>query len=196
MFQRSAALFGAFLLAQLFAVPTAVAEEQRTTRDSMTITGFDRSVAKANGYEIITLPDGREASVKKSDARAAEAGDVRPMAEETLFGECGYSFVEIYGLGFGRVEYRTGFGVSPVPAVDFRWEYDVAWNSGGEVFSDGYPFAQPRSTWNTGLQYLTAPVGEEIGIWVSPIPSRPAYAVLENGGLCESLNPSATTVVR
>src|SRR4051812_9894423 len=41
---------------------------------AMHLSGFDAEVARANGYEIVTLPDGSQASVPQDMAKAARDG--------------------------------------------------------------------------------------------------------------------------
>src|ERR1041384_6030749 len=53
---------------------TADSEETKSS-GAMSLRGFDPEIARANGFEIVTLPDGATASVPKDLAAAAASGE-------------------------------------------------------------------------------------------------------------------------
>src|SRR5262245_57190725 len=56
----------------------ALSGDPETLEIGMNLVGFDEKVARANGYEIVTLPDGAQASVPADLADAARSGAYRP----------------------------------------------------------------------------------------------------------------------
>jgi hypothetical protein len=83
----------------------------------MTVTGFDRAVAKANGYEIRTDANGVERSVK-----VGAAGQVVPDSApgNTIQGNCGWSWVRVNGTGNRAILLESGFGVR-LPVIAWEW---------------------------------------------------------------------------
>jgi hypothetical protein len=143
----------------------------------MTVVGFDREVAEANGYEIITRPDGTQASVKK--------GELTTQGSSTVVGSCGISFVELFdapGTG-GKADFRTGFTTYEV-AIGFRW-WVIVRDANGTSNRNyaGDPFSR---SWQTGFETLWLYPGGNA--WATVIPDD-SWALLANGSICVSGGP-------
>lgn len=160
---------------------TASAEPEHTgmvkrITKGMTVVRFDREVAEANGYEIVTRPDGTQASVKK--------GELTTQGQSTLFGDCGSSFVELYkGGSGGAADFRTGFITYQV-AIGFRWWVIVRDNNGTSNQNDaGNPFSR---SWDSGWKRLWLYPGGNA--WATVIPDD-SWALQSNGAICVSAGP-------
>lgn len=135
----------------------------------MTVVGFDPEVAAANGYPTTPPP------VEPSDGEVSIQGSV--------FGNCGFSYVELYDAGVRRYRMDTGFGLNS-SAVSYDWSvrvtapgYDRTWNYGGGLWF--------RSTWTNADAYDTIPRGA----WTSAIVTR-GEATLANGQICRTGQPT------
>jgi hypothetical protein len=110
----------------------------------MRLVGFDAGVARAHGYEIVTLPDGSQASVPADKADAARAGtyvpktgvlkagsnnggrEATPHGYAQLAGDCGISYVALYTSGYnGSARLLTG-GDTAGSGAGSPWS--VNWN--------------------------------------------------------------------
>ena len=151
------------------------------TRYAMTIKWFDSETAKANGYEIRALGNGRQVSMPKDAPRAAE---VQPLA--TVGGDCGYSYVEMTLESPGRYRAYTGFHVY-TQAISYGWRVFVSGPRGSRehTWSGNLRF---RRTWNGSRAGPVFGDGWHTGTVVPP----GSYAVLRNGGVCFSGGPSDT----
>ena len=180
---RSAAISAAIALAALGAllVSPAGADTEPvhvgTLMQGMTIKGYDRAVAEANGYEIRTRPDGTEYSAKK--------GDLSTQGSSTVVGNCGNSYVELWDApGSGQADYRTGFNVSPA-AISYTWWVIIRDNNGTSNRTYGGSLAA-RNSWTSGFERLGLYAGGNA--WATVIPEG-SYAVLVNGAVCVSGGP-------
>jgi hypothetical protein len=95
------ALFAMTVGGATAAAAATTPEPTVTTVTAMHVIGFDRDVAKANGFEIRTGADNKEYAVA--------AGDVSPA--NVVSGNCGFSYVYEYGIGNRAIELYTGFSV-------------------------------------------------------------------------------------
>lgn len=159
--------------------------EARTTKvtKGMTVVGFDRAVAEANGYEIVTLPDGTQASVKKGEMTAA--------GSTTLYGNCGHSYVELYnGSGVGQADFRTGFYTS-IPAISYRWWVVVRDNNGTSNRNYGGGLSW-QSNWTSGWQTLWLYPGGNA--WATVMPED-SWALTTAGTICVSAGPGTVEYI-
>src|SRR5215207_1343180 len=131
------------------ATSTASADSVVRARTGMTVASFDRAVAEANGYAIVTLPSGTVASVPKALATTAAAGDPSVLAttlgESTVGGNCGYSYIEFYARGGATADLRTGFGVIR-GAISYWWRVDII-DTGGVSQQRWSGSLANRTTW-------------------------------------------------
>jgi hypothetical protein len=178
----------ALVVVSLVAVPTAAQAAPSgeagitTTTLGMTIVGFDPAVAKANGYEVRTGSDGKQYPVMKG-------GGVSTNVTGTVYGNCGSSYVTLTALGNRKVLIETGFNVI-APAYDYSWTVHVIDNYGASNKYWGSALNPPRPSWlgtnlftSSGTGYMWAGVTSGV-------------ALLTNGWVCYSGNPSISTTIR
>lgn len=189
-------------LSALTLAPAAANAEPVTLRQGFDLVGFDEKIASQNGYEVVTLPDGRITSVPVAQAEAARRGDVpanapvldpkaktstddvqvmRRHKSEQLSGLCGLAFVELRALGGRRAEHRTGFIVSTgmgAPAVEYSWLVEIS-DTGGTSYR---PFAGPAAgySWTSPNETLHL----SIGVADALIVEGRSWARLGNGAVC------------
>ena len=178
----------------LLVQPAAAAPTSASWRTAMTVTGFDREVAQANGYQVITLPSGREASVKIDIARRIRAGESLIVdGQQTLYGNCGYSYVELYAIGGEKANFRTGFGIaSNLPAaIRYQWVVRITDNGGSSSPSWSGNLAY-RHTWVTNSGNFLVYKLTRGTAWAR-VDSDWSYAVLSNGAICSSAGPATST---
>ena len=180
---RSATIAATGVLVALGAllVSPANADTQRvhvaTVTGGMTVKGYDRAVAEANGYEIRTRPDGTEYSVKK--------GEMSTQGSTTLTGNCGLSWVELWDApGSGVADYRSGFKVTPA-AISYSWWAIIRDFNGTSNRTRSGPLAA-RKDWDTGWERLGLFSGGNA--WATVIPEG-SYALLVDGTICGSAGP-------
>ncbi|WP_146246292.1 hypothetical protein [Actinoplanes xinjiangensis] len=90
------------------------AGDEAVAEKTMTIAGFDVEVARAHGYEVVTLPGGAMASVPADKADAARAGDYVPAAGVLLpAGSDG----SLAGNGYGESAGDCGYSVESLIVV-------------------------------------------------------------------------------
>ncbi len=167
--------------------------------------GFDRAVAEANGYEIITRPDGYQDSVPEAQADAARAGLVKPSgalvatgsgevstnASNYKYGNCGWSMVSMSALGNSRVTMDTGAHVRS----DWSGIWDVNWrvvitDNGGTSTQGGYSAARGSHNFDPPARTLTLTRGPA----AAGVPAY-SYVLLLDGTLCVSFAPSVSITV-
>ena len=117
---------GALIAATLSAVApangaTRTDEPPVITTVGMNAIGYDESVAEANGFEIITYPDGSWESVavtpEAQEIEKTYGGPVlidpgTPVASKvTVYGNCGSSWIEVLNSGSAK-RANTGYSVS------------------------------------------------------------------------------------
>jgi hypothetical protein len=159
---------------------TASADGTRVTVP-MTITGFDAAVAKAHGYAIRTDAQGREFSVKAGAPAVA-------TPDNTVYGNCGSSYMYEYGIGNHQVEIETGFNVS-TPAVVVWWEYSMRDRGGTSSHTRGGGLDFQRR-WADNERWGALTPGPA-SAWVN----SGSDAILDNGDVCTSAGPSDTTTI-
>jgi hypothetical protein len=138
------------------------------TETGMYLAGFDAAVAHANGYEVVTLPDGSQASVPADKAEAARTGSYVPTvgilkaprsrgekvdsAYDEKAGECGRSYVSLNERGNQAANLGTGFFVDNGSAGnpwDVHWHVSILDNGG--VSSQNYSEEDGRLAGNAWL---------------------------------------------
>lgn len=157
----------------------------------MTIGKFDSNVAQSNGYEVMTLSDGTIISVQSSRTTGFEDEDeLRTMAgtQGTVGGSCGTSYVD-FDPFYGGFDLYSGFTVT-VSAIDYSWyvsvlgahgAYDNGFMAGGQLW---FRDRVDRGWTNNPVTFT----GEYSAI-------ASGYALLSNGGFCQSANPTDTTYI-
>ncbi|WP_104191259.1 hypothetical protein [Cryobacterium sp. Y82] len=157
------------------AAASAADEEIVTLTATMSRIGVDHAVAKANGYDIRVDENGVEYTVKQ--------GLITPMSQETVYGDCGYSFIILQQNSAGGAYVKTGYHVR---AWTIGHSWDVGLNPGAGWNMDGGPTGTDWSAdrVRTGVNdYATA--------WVLPGSS----ATLVDGSVCASGSPTASTYI-
>jgi len=158
----------------------------------MTIDGFDDAVANADGYRIVTLSNGDEASVPVASPivnGSPASAIVQP--DSIIYDDCGYSWM--YMDSWSPLQYvpLTGFVVN-TPAIDYSWNLVI---SGPYNYENhlGYGGALAFDTsWSNGAPEI--PV-DDAGYYSGEVVSSTSYAILDNGGVCFSGGPSDTVYV-
>jgi hypothetical protein len=180
-------------------IPGHVQQEQR----GLYPMGFNLEVAHLNGFEVVTLPDGAQTSVPREQAAAVRVGlarptgpvvkpqEVRTLAQDYKYGECGYSFVSMTALGGSKASMDTGAHVR----ADWHSIWDVNWrvniaDAGGNSQQTGY-------TDNGGHDF--APAARTLsltrGAASAGVPYY-SYVILTDGTLCYSYSPSVTITIK
>jgi hypothetical protein len=147
----------------------------------MTIVGFNAAVAKAHGYVIRTDAQGRQYSVK-----AGAPNVVSP--DNTVYGNCGSSYLYEYAIGLDQVEIETGFTVN-TPAVAYWWEYSMH-DGGGTSSHTRAGGLAARSSWGDNERWGALTRGPA-SAWVD----SGSDAILVNGDVCTSGGPSDSTTI-
>ncbi|MCB1280476.1 MAG: hypothetical protein KDB18_03030 [Salinibacterium sp.] len=127
-----------------------------TTKATLIVTGFDASVAEANGYRVVTSSDGTATVVPSTNkpndlsngvpipaglTRAKSGGSVQP--NNTGYGECGTSWLYFTS----STQYRTGFSIngSYGNAVWRTWQVSKTSTAGSA--GDGFNSIMNASSW-------------------------------------------------
>jgi hypothetical protein len=178
--------------------PTGVPEAAAVSSMPMTVGGYDADIAEANGYQIVTNPDGSQSSVPiTEDAKAQQAAAEAAKAEYyqdqntndgmaplgVVDGNCGSSWINATKQANDTVAYQTGYVVWGA-VVDSQWDVvATGFISGSSVRL--YPI--PNSgTWATeGALYNV------IGPGIANVTIATSFAVLASGQVCYSGGPSA-----
>jgi hypothetical protein len=149
----------------------------------MHVEGFDAKVAAENGYEIRTLPDGKQYSVPQNTQQGLAVPDDAASTNNAVKGNCGESYLYFYAKGGLKGEVTTGFKVNR-PAISYSWRVEVTDRAGvGTLNWDGgLAF---RETWE-GKRTTKGASGSAVAV-VNPADS---YALLSNGAICVSGGPS------
>ena len=208
---RRIVLSGLMALGMIATVMPSAAQAAETTSEvAMQIGGFDAAVAKAHGYEIVTLPDGSQASVPAAKAAAATAGTFIPKSGVLVkpsdggvsantygerVGECGLSWVQISARGGGSAGLTTGMSL----VLDSGGPWDIHWNvrvsdsngSSTQGYSeyDGY-FSGTGLSWSGKGRTLNLARGA-----ATVKVTAGSFTITEAGWLCYSYAPSASTTI-
>ncbi|GGM40339.1 hypothetical protein GCM10012275_09100 [Longimycelium tulufanense] len=163
----------------------------RRVESGMVVVGFDRDVARANGYEVVTLPDGREASVPRDQADAVRTGRIPPLGRDEAYGTCGMSWIEFNGKGYNaEAWHRTGFVISNnfSPAISFKWLVEISDNGGTSYRSFRHLLGLERR-WSSREETLHLTRGPA----QAHVLKDRSYALLGSGVICSSAGPWTDT---
>lgn len=170
------------------------AKDAQVIETPMTVKGFDRTVAEANGFRIETGPDGVERSVPvtaKAKALAETAREAKAKAKGvkvdqvvpygSVSGSCGSSFVTAAKLSNDILAVNTGYSV-------YMGVWTRSWyvNAVGWIDSASFNFSGGSTGPSWSAQGAQTAVGP--GVAVVPISS---YVILNDGSACYSGGPTA-----
>lgn len=190
---HSVTVVGAITLGIGFISPSVSAQPapaKKIVESPMKIVRFDPAIAKANGYEIRKLPDGREYSVKQGAPAVSSPAELSTLSPGggTIGGDCGTSWVRFNGTGNNAARLDTGFTLN-TPAVGYSWRVSIIDQGGVSTQSWGGPLAV-RQEWSGGrdLPNLTPGSGDA---QVEPSSS----VALITGAFCYSGGPRDSTII-
>ena len=198
MIKRSLSVTSAavLVLTALAGVSPASAEPQKiqppaVTTAGMNAIGYDESIAEANGFRIVTYPDGSWETVAVTrPAKAIEAAYGGPTlidpnapvaSKVTVYGNCGSSYIQVLRSG-SAWRANTGYSVTAPVANRISWTVQVA--SLGGLPSYTWPPAPTGAIWNGAITFATGGFGGSV--FVTPGSS----VLLINGTICSSGSPA------
>ena len=167
--------------AQAAAHGTAVPAKPQLVKEvtvKMEVSGVDAAVAKAHGYKVVTLADGKQEAVATSKA-------VNPADE--IEGDCGDAYLWYYAVGDKQAYVDTGFSLN-TEAVYYYWDVAVkdSAGTGTKLFygglADDYTWADEWLTTHSVTGSSTATVTD-------------GWVLLYNGDYCTALDPSDSTTL-
>lgn len=145
------------------------------------------------GKAAVTLSNGAVISVDASAVKYLEKALPKPgrfSPLNTVYGNCGESFVYESGMGNSAIDLYTGFVLSDFPAVDYSWHVRLDDRGGSSTKSWGGGLAERFSwSWEGGVYKLTK------GGAAAYVLKGSSYAVDTTGGVCYSAGPSDTTTI-
>lgn len=147
----------------------------------MKVVRIDAAVAKAHGYVIRTDSHGREYTVKAGSR-------IGPTPNDTLYGNCGYSWMWEWGVGNRAATVETGFHVY-TPAVAYYWQYWMEDNGGESTHTFAGGLAD-RSDWGNIATWPDLTPGPAEA-WVQ----TNSDALLIDGVVCSSAGPEDSTTI-
>lgn len=161
------------------------------TTAAMNAIGYDQSVAEANGFQIVTYPDGNWESVavtptaKKIEAAYGGPTLIDPhgpvASKVTVYGNCGSSFIQVRSSASAwRAD--TGYSVKAPVANRINWTIQVA--SLGGIPSYTWPPSPTGAVWSGATTFATGGFGGTV--FVTPGSS----VLLINGTICGSGSPA------
>lgn len=173
------------------------------------LVGFDADAARANGYEIVALPNGAQASVPVDKAEAARTGEfvptegvlrppnpggASPQDHDSIPGDCGSSFVALWAMGNSRADLDTGFELIPSAGAvwDLHWSVGISDNGGKSVQhydeGDGYNVG---TTWTASrILSLTR------GMAYAAVIGYSSFTITTHGWVCYSYGPATSEEIR
>ncbi|MDG6109530.1 hypothetical protein Daura_31735 [Dactylosporangium aurantiacum] len=168
----------------------------------MKLVGFDEAAAKANGLEIVTLPDGAQAAVPAAKAAAARAGTYRPTkgvlpaksastdyAEIT--GDCGTSWVDLTPTGYAWAVLTSGVRLHPEAGSpwDVHWTIEIKDRGGRSApYFDEYDGFTGSFSWTM--------YGVDVHLTVGPATAQVTYGsfiITSDAWVCYSYGPKTST---
>lgn len=175
----------------------------------MRLVDFDAKVARAHGFEVVTLPDGSRASVPAARAEAARTGEYVPQSgvlkkAETsggpsanaygeAVGECGVSWVGIDPIGGSRATLTTGMSLVPDSGGpwDVHWHVDISDTAGNSTQNyDEYDGIMSGFGWSAYARRLSLTRG-----WANATVTWGSFTITEAGWVCYSYSPTASTTI-
>ena len=159
----------------------------------MVVVGFDPDVARANGYEIGTRPDGTQYAIGADTSAAAVSPSQIALPEgvspaNVVTGDCGSSYVNLYDVGTRKYRVDTGFGVY-WPTVAYTWSTNVIAPSAAYNYTHRWHgllagnYSFPMTS--------TATISR--GSWTTA--KTAGYTTHANGNICRSLGPISTEAI-
>ncbi len=160
----------------------------------MTVVGYDEEVAEANGFQIITNPDGSQSSIavtEEAKAQLRQADVLRAQAQlestaaDPVPGNCGSSWASGSKIANDTVAFSTGFLVF-LAAYEHDWRVNATgfvtanhWNTGGAGPASG------TKSWTGAIPGVIGP-----GFGGVPAYSASASVILVDGAVCYSVGPT------
>jgi hypothetical protein len=182
-------------------------EEAKPTSVGMVLTGFDPEVARANGFEIVTLPDGATASVPQDLVQAAASGEYRPTdgvlpphggieshGYGSGSGECGTSWVDISPIGNHKAALSSGMDLVSAAGsvVGVTWHINI--HDTGGTSQQGYGTSNGVNYGASWVAY-TRILGLSPGFVDATIVWYTSWVATSRGWLCYSVGPTATDII-
>lgn len=159
----------------------------------MHLVGFDAKVAAAHGFRIVTYPDGSQQSIpanprdgsKKASSVLRDAG-VRPsFAEDTVYGDCGYSYIEADQERPHTIWMRSGFVLKIGSYIEkYYWIVELDDQNGTSYQgSNGGPLHTNAwsHTWDPLTQY---------GWSTESVVPDNSFVLLTDGSICTAGSPT------
>lgn len=125
------------------ASPKPPASTSANSESGMYVAGFDKAVAKAHGYKIVTLANGDQQSVPISAKSGLPKGPVLHKATKSkrakaaantdyaaVYGNCGQSWIRTTQVGTNKVSVASGYRYLPEPAYYWSWEISLTDQNG------------------------------------------------------------------
>lgn len=183
------------------------------TQMQMYVTGFDADVAEANGYTIVTLDSGYQASVPADQAgnvRTIEdvivaGGDIEYAAtvdaglsvtstsgggaspNGMVYGDCGRAWVYMYRQSATQYEMVTGFLLSGSRrAIQYTWNVAVFGPGYFHNHFDSGALRNRQSWWDSDIKSVI--FGGQYTAYMYG--GMLNYAILNNGAICTALYSS------
>jgi len=163
-------------------------------KQGMYVGGFDAAVAKAHGYKIVTYANGDQQAVPVNSKSglpkgpllvkaSARKGGVSPdnSSGDTVYGDCGYSWIAGEQTGTHQIELSSGFGVDDA-AVEYSWTVQLSDENGTSTHHASGTLALD-SSWSdewTGLNQYDYSIDEAL---------TSSYAIMDDGSVCYSGGP-------
>lgn len=165
--------------------PTVVSTTTKTT--PMVFGGYDASVAKANGFRIVTAKNGTQTSVPVTRAaKLAAKSFVAPKSgastNAVVPGTCGTSFLTAAKLSNDNLAINTGYSVG-FPVLEKHWSV----NAVGFVTGHSFAFSTAGTAASWSAQAAATVVGP--GVAIVPLTS---IVIGANGKICHSNGPTAS----
>ena len=159
---------------------------QRLQR-GMNVESFDAKIAAENGYKIVTYADGSQQSVPidkndktKTPSPILQKSGVNANAQSTVYGNCGYSFIESETSGAHQVDIRSGYSVTST-AIFHGWSIYLSDDNGDSY--QGHSGVNASSSWSKWWDNLN-----QYGYSFEEVRTS-SYAQLANGSRCYSGGP-------
>jgi hypothetical protein len=118
--------------------------------------------------------------------RAGTSDAVSP--DNVIDGNCGSSYLYEYAVGNHAVDIQTGFNIT-TPAVAYWWKYWMHDGGGTSSHTHGGGLAL-RTSWSDDERWGALTPGPA-SAWVD----TGSDAILDDGGVCTSGGPSASTTI-
>lgn len=164
----------------------AQAELVGVVSQPMVVVGFDADVARANGYEVATKPDGTEYRVDSPNADSYTVEDLDLPSEispaDVRTGNCGSSYAFLYDVGTRTYQVDTGFGVYNA-AIGYTWSANVIAPSAAYNYTHRWHGA----LWFNNAFEMSSTATISSGSWATV--KATGWTTHANGDICRSLGP-------